>query len=41
MFKVTFSDNRTIEVKASSKQAAENLAYRYEPVYTIVDVVPV
>jgi len=41
MFKVTFSDGREIPVKASSRQAAYNFAYRLDSAYTIIDVVPV
>jgi len=40
MFKVTFSNGHSIEVKAAHREAAENIAYRIEPVFTIVDVVP-
>lgn len=39
MFKVTFSDSRSITVEASSEAEASRKAYRVEPVYAIVDVV--
>lgn len=40
MFKVTFSDNRVIEVQASSMDAAKVKAYRLEPSFTITSVEP-
>jgi len=39
MFKVTFSDNRSITVAADNATSARALAYRIERVAAVVDVV--
>jgi len=39
MFKVTFSDGRSISVSASTEAEATRKAYRLEPVYTVSAVV--
>jgi len=38
MFKITFSDNRSITVEANSEAEAKRKAYRFEPAYTVIRV---
>lgn len=40
MFKVFFSDGRSLVVEATSIAGAEAKAYKLEPVFTIVDTIP-